>query len=122
LRILEISSQLAAILTFIGAAYGYGAYRWKSRKKLKRLEDYLKRQKINGKGANSGFTGKHSVLHLMRHVGLTEAEILQASFDSKHIKRYTLASRETGMAQMLLFGYKKDPHWEKKENDSIHPS
>ena len=45
--------------------------------------------------------------HLMKEVGLTESEILQASFKSKHIERFSILDKNSGRAIGLLFGYRE---------------
>ncbi len=96
-------ANIAAILTASIAVFGYCAYRWDQCNKRKRLEKYLKSQKVIAKGNNRG---QRSLLHLMANVGMTEAELIQASFRSKHIVRKIAKDDETGRAGALLLEWK----------------
>jgi len=51
-------------------------------------------------------TQKHTAIHIMKNVGLTQDEIIQASFASKRIERFVHVNRDTGAADYLLFRYK----------------
>ncbi len=51
--------------------------------------------------------GQRSLLHLMANVGMTEAELIQASFRSKHIKRKIAPDNKTGRADALLLEWKE---------------
>ena len=91
---LESVANIAAILTAI-VATGAASYYWCDRRQKRvKLEDYLKsEQKVPG-----GNT-QHTVLHLMAELGLTEAEILHACFQSTHIKCLIRKNLETGLAE-----------------------
>lgn len=97
---LSFWANLAAILTAIIAVFGYGKYQLDARCKRKKLEAYLKDEKSKGKDG-----GQRSALHLMARLGLTEAEILHASFGSNHIIRKIAKDPETNRAEALLFEY-----------------
>ena len=94
-------ANIAAILTAMIAVFGYGAYRWDQRCKRIRLESYLKAQKSDGSNR-----GQRSLLHLMAKVGMTEAELIQASFRSSKIVRKIAKDEETGRADALLLEHK----------------
>jgi len=104
---LEIAAHLSAIATFLIAAGGYFIYRYDSIKKRKRLENYLQKSSTRESDSGQGKKGQHTVIHLMKEVGLTEAEILQASFQSKNIRRYSIVDKQTNRAIGLLFAYHK---------------
>lgn len=89
---------ITAVATLIGV-WGYFSFRYENYLKRRELEDYLKEQKeqLNDKG-------QRSLLHLVRHVGLTEDEILKISFKSKRIQRRIKKDAE-GYAESLLFEY-----------------
>ena len=72
---LETVANIVAILTGGGAAWAYGKYRYDRWRKKTLLESYLKSTK-----------GPQSPLHLMAALALTEADVLQAAFDSHKIK------------------------------------
>lgn len=49
--------------------------------------------------------GQRSILQIIRAVGLTEDEIIQASFHSKKIGRRIKSDPDTGLASNLLLEY-----------------
>lgn len=97
---LEQASNWATILTAIVAVFASGYY-WKERRSnRKRLEAYLREEKAtNPKPA-------HTMTHLIAKVGMSEAEIYRAIFDSKHIERLIRSNKETGLAEEIVYGYK----------------
>ena len=102
---LEIAAHVSAIATFLIAAGGYFIYRYDFRNKRKKLENYLQNSRNRASDSGQGKKGQHTVIHLMKEVGLTEAEILQASFKSKKIKRFSIVDKQTNRALGLLFAY-----------------
>jgi len=97
---LETFANLAEVLTAIVAAIAAVYYWCDQREKRVRLEDYLRKEKSENPAQKT-----HTVLHLMANVGLTEDEILKASFRSKHIHRRIHSNRDTGLADDILFEY-----------------
>ena len=89
---------ITAVATLIGV-WGYFSYRYEIYLKRRELEDYLREQK-----QKSNDRGQRSLLHLVRHVGLTEDEILKMSFKSRRIQRRIKKDAE-GYAESLLFEY-----------------
>jgi hypothetical protein len=79
----------------------YCSFKKVQKNKLTALETYLKKAKGN---ANGGKVGQHTLMHLMRHVHLTEDEILQLSFQSEKIQILN-KSDEDDYAKSLLFAY-----------------
>jgi hypothetical protein len=97
---LHILASVASILTSLIAA-GASLYYWRSRRpKRLRLENYLKAEKA--KDPNEF----RSVTRLMAELGMTEAEILAASFSSRHIVRGVRVDPATGFAAEVLFQYR----------------
>lgn len=95
---LDALASVASILTAVIAA-GASVYLWcDKRGKRKRLEDYLK--------AECGRA--HTVVHLMAKLGMSEAEILHASFASGHVVHKVREDSETGLAAQLLFEYSEE--------------
>lgn len=92
-----VLANVSAILTAVVAVFAYGSYRWSQYQKCQRLESYLKSEK-----AKSTNRGQRSLLHLMAKVGMTEAELIQASFRSTHIDRKIAKDDKTGRADALL--------------------
>ena len=95
-------ANIAAILTAMVAVFGYGYYRFDQWHKRHRLENYLKSEK-----ENAADRGQRTLLHLMAKLGMTEAELLQASFRSKHISRKISPDDKTGRAEALLLEWKE---------------
>ena len=104
-ELLLIVANICAILTFLGAVLAWLNFKRDRWKKTGKIKAYLKAELERDKSKNK--KGQRTVLHLIRHVGLTEDEILRASFDSKRIKRAIRVDPETGMANQLLFYYEK---------------
>lgn len=98
----DLSSILTFVITTVTALIGLGGYFHylnDRRRKQQRLEEYLKDEKANTKGG-----GQRSLINIVRHVGLTEDEIISLSFRSQHIER-RIKSDATGFADRLLFEY-----------------
>jgi hypothetical protein len=104
---LEVAGQLSAIATFVIASGGYMYYRWDFYSKRSKLEAYLKNARATASDDRRGKQGQHTYFHLMKEVGLTETEILQASFKSKHIERSSIVDKQTNRAVGLLFSYRE---------------
>ena len=102
---LSLLANLAAILTALVAVIGYGFHQWSQWQKRVRLENYLKSQQKKDGGYR-----QQTIIHLMAKVGLTEAEILQASFKSKKICRLVKKDKATGLASHLLFQWSAKPN------------
>lgn len=103
-RVADWSSILTFIVTFIGAAvgvFGYIKYLWGKHTKSKRLEEYLRAEK-----AKKVDQGQRSIIQIIRDVGLTEDEIIQASFRNPHVGRRAKIG-EDGLAKQLLFEYQE---------------
>ena len=100
MRCLEIAASLAEILTAVVAAWAYAYYRWDQSRKMRKLEDYLRAERDNNPNRQA-----QTILFLMANVGLTEDEILKASFKSKHIRRALHVNRDTSLADEILFEY-----------------
>ncbi|HEX4293065.1 MAG TPA: hypothetical protein VHZ29_02930 [Rhizomicrobium sp.] len=99
-------SDVASIATFVLAALGsalglwcYMRFQWDLRQKRLKLENYLKAE-LGGDDL-----GRRSVLRIISAIGLTETEIIQASFRSNHVARHRFYD-EQGMTRTILFQYK----------------
>src|ERR1700692_3152954 len=73
---------------------------WGIHSKRIQLENYLKAEKAAGRDK-----GQRTILHLMARLGLTEAEVLQASFGSKHLVRRLAVDPTTLRADAILLEY-----------------
>jgi len=99
---LEGASDLASILTAFAALAAWIYYVRGKISKRRRLEQYLRAAKAD---AAEGKKGQHSITHLMAACGLTEAEIFDAAFRSKRIKRPVWVDTGTGRAEGILLEY-----------------
>lgn len=97
-------ANLFAVTTGLVAVYGYGAYRLGIYRKRKQVEDYLRQRRDDGR--ESGKQGAHSLLHLVAKLGMTEAELVQASFQSRHIDRLVRKGAEDNLARDILLVYR----------------
>src|ERR1035438_6924772 len=80
--VLETLASVAEIATAFVAVMA-SLYYWNDlREKRKRLEEYLHAEKLNNPTKS-----QHTTLYLMANLGLTEDEILRASFKSSRIRR-----------------------------------
>ena len=96
----------AFVITLVGAIvglWGYLSYRIDIQRKRKALEDYLAEEKRTG-----GDQGQRSMLNIIRHVGLTEDEILKISFASDKIDRRLSTKKDDRFADRILFMYVGD--------------
>lgn len=96
---LDALGDIAAIFTAGVALWAYIKFRCDQAKKQKKLEEYLKARKKN----NQDY--QHSLLHLMARLGMTESELLSASFNSSHINRLLAQNDSTGRAEAILLEY-----------------
>lgn len=113
---LDTVSNLASILTAICAAIAT-VYLWLDQlRKRQRLESYLKKEMLINRDGSC-----HSVVHLMAELGMTEGEILHASFASRHIVRKSRKDDGTGLASQILFSYSETPKQELEAQQSNRP-
>lgn len=80
-------ANLATILTAAVAVFWSGYAVFDRCRKRRKLEDYLlkKWRAYDSKTDNGHY--RHTIVHVMTELGLTEDEVLQASFRSNKIKR-----------------------------------
>lgn len=105
---LQYVADVATILTFLGAAAAYVAYLCKLWRHRNALEEYLKQQQQEDDGkltpGGKPKQGLRSIIQISRDVGLTEDEVIQASFHNKRIRRAVGIDPKTGISNRLLFG------------------
>jgi hypothetical protein len=99
-QLLAIAAQWAAILTALVAVLAYGRYLNERRKKRRKLEAHLKAARDRGVDH-----GQRTVLHLMSRLSMSESDVLDAAFRSKHIRPAVSVDDQTGHAKALLFEY-----------------
>ena len=80
-----VMADVATIVTAVAAVWAYIDYRYKARQKRLRVERYLMDEKAK---AQLPDLGHRLVLEVSAALALTEADILQAAFDNKNIKRH----------------------------------
>lgn len=101
--VLDTLDHIASIATAIIAALAYFQFQMQRCQRRTKLVDYLKSKSPGSR--STGDKGRHTVLHLMGALGMTEAEILDAAFNSKHIKRTVAQDPETGRASAIYLQY-----------------
>jgi hypothetical protein len=101
-------ADLITILTGVLALVAWLNYKHGFHKKRQALEKYLEKESIEG--PKRGEIGRHTIRHLTAVLGLTESEILQASFESKTVRRRVFTDQNTNVAGELFFEYKKHPN------------
>ena len=99
---IEGLAEIAAIATPVILLCAWGRFEWSAVLRTRALVNYLQFQKQN---ATNGDRGQRSMLHLTAHVGLTESEILQASFKSPFIKRVVPVNEPVQRAGDIFFEY-----------------
>lgn len=100
MQMLELAAHGAAILTAVVAVWAWVRYLCDRYKKRLELESHLRMEKALGKNK-----GQRTLLHLTAKLGMTEADILDAAFRSKHICR-RVTTDEDGMAKRLMLEYR----------------
>lgn len=96
---LSLAANISAIATALVAGVT-ACWFWRDALlKRQKLERYLEAEKAKGVDR-----GQRSILHLMTALGLTESEVLQASFRSSKIKR-RIKSDGDGLAAHMLLEY-----------------
>jgi hypothetical protein len=99
---LEVAANWAAILTACPAAVAYARFvgaQWLRRRKL---EAHLREEK-----SACHDHGRRTVVHLMANLAMTEAEVLQAGFQSGKIQ-VVPGTDDQGRAVRLYFEYSGD--------------
>jgi biotin synthase-related radical SAM superfamily protein len=99
----ELGADIASIATAMVAVFGYGYYQLAKFRNCRSLERHLQCQKESGTDK-----GQRGLVHLMAKVGLTEAEIFEASRRSRHIVRRVKVNPATNLATDLLFEYQRN--------------
>ena len=96
---LEITANWAAILTAVVATLAYVHFVGQQWRRRLALEAYLREEKQNAHGS-----GRRTVMHLMANLAMTEAEVLQAGFQSGKIE-VVPGIDDQGRAVRLYFQY-----------------
>jgi len=102
---LPYASQIASVVTSIVALSAGLRVLYRRHAKRRKLERYLERA---FKDPGESGIRYRTVLHLIAALGMSEAEILTASFGSKKIHRGIAANEHTGRAEAILFEYRDD--------------
>ena len=74
------SPQIGQILTAAVATIAYVRYALAQRSRRRALETYLREEKLRDFDQ-----GKRTVMHLMAHLAMTEAEVLHAGFKASRL-------------------------------------
>jgi hypothetical protein len=105
--LLVVGADIAEIVTGIIAAIVGGRYLWLVRRRRLILETYLRRERRKDEAAQRKSGGVRSVLHLMGYASMTEQEVLDAAFASRHIRSFTHDDPATGRSDALLFQFER---------------
>lgn len=97
---------LSALALNLLVGLGLVMQRVERRRKQTLLESYLRAERLT---AANGRTGLHTVVHLVVKLGMTEDEIVAASFRSKRIFRMSPAGCESSQTVEILLGYHEPP-------------
>jgi hypothetical protein len=101
---LEIVANITAILTFVGAVGAWCFYQYGFIRKRRDLEKCLEH---DGKPCWArGTPGAFTFQHITAKTGLTESEILRASFRNHRINRLERKDQE-GYTKEILFQYNR---------------
>ena len=99
---LQDLANVATILLALLVAWIYLTYRRRLRQQRTALEEYLRKAKLTATGDDRG---QRTLPHLVAQLGLPEADILQAAFDSKRIARQVATDKATGRTDTLFLVY-----------------
>lgn len=104
---LSTAANIAQVVTgfvagILGLSYVGGR---RARKNL--LENYLKAVKAaDAKGTGLFELGRRTIAHLMAHLAMTEAQVLEAGFGNpKRVKSFPATDDKTGRAETQYFQY-----------------
>jgi len=98
-NILEIAANWAAILTACVATLAYIRFAGAQWLRRRALEAHLREEKRSGHD-----NGRRTVMHLMANLAMTEAEVMQAGFQSGKIE-VVPGIDDQGRAVRLYFEY-----------------
>lgn len=99
---LEIVANITAVLTFVGAVGAWCYYQYGFTRKRKEFEKCLEE---DGKPFKKrGEPGAFTFQHITARTGLTESEILRASFKNRRVNRLERVDAD-GYTKEILFQY-----------------
>lgn len=98
---LSAAANVASIATGVVAVVFYFRIRNDRSEKQRRLENYLKAAKEAG-------NANRPVLYLMAELGMSEADIMDAAFRSRHINR-RIGPAFMGAGAPVLLSYSEEP-------------
>lgn len=96
--LLSIAADIAQAVTGLTAGVLGSRYLWRARDRRLRLENYLKSELERNRYS-------HTVLHLVAHTAMSEAEVFEAAHASSKIKAIVSMDEETKLADGLFFRY-----------------
>ena len=106
-NLLVVGADIAEIITGVIAAIVGGRYLWLVRRRRLILERYLQKERRRDEASGHKGNGVRSVLHLMGYASMTEQEVLDAGFASRHIRSFTHNDPATGRSDALLFQFER---------------
>jgi hypothetical protein len=103
--LLSVGSDLAQVVTGV-VAFALGVrFLWRGRRRRLALEAYLKAEREADERDNR--SGLRTITHLVAHVAMTEAQILEAAFASRRVQFMTAADEDTGRASALFLRHQE---------------
>lgn len=96
---IALLANIATIITGGVAVFAYGKYRRERHCRRRKLEDYLKQEKLIDRDR-----GPPNILYLMANLSISEADLLKAAFDSKLVCS-RVSTDDRGRSDAILFEY-----------------
>jgi len=103
--VLAVLDNIATIITAICAAGAFTVYVFRHREKRRRLERHLAKSRDGGNGNYL----QRPVSYLVAEVGMTEIEIVDAAFRSRHIESRAGHQWMGTQSPQLLLRYTEKP-------------
>lgn len=98
LRCLEAGANVASIATAAIAVWAFWRFGINWRRKITRLEQHLRAERKNGRVAIA-------VIELVAELGMSESEIMDAAFESRHIIRLVRPDGVFGSSPTIVLEY-----------------
>ena len=97
----EVFANVAAIATAFVAVIFFAQFHLHRRSQRRRLEKYLKAEEAEADRTRDE-EGARTLLHLVKNLGMSESDIIDASFRSKCVRRLTSMDEDGKAARLLL--------------------
>jgi hypothetical protein len=101
---LEVVANISSIITAIVAVSAWTYYKWQLRRKRRDLEGHLEKAQHEPLGKSKQIKPQRGLVSISAALGLSQAEILQAAFDS-HVIQRRVKTDDEGFAREVLLEY-----------------